>query len=111
MTGTQTPVISGAKLTKKNLKLREDLEHRLNRWFQETANHIGDAMKSKYRIKKFKARKADDQDVEGDDLQTELLVGGKKIPKIQSDLIRALALLGWKAIDWEALVAIMQPYL
>jgi hypothetical protein len=111
MTGTQTPVISGSKLTQKNLKLREDLEHRLNRWFQETANRIREAMKAKYRLNSTKARKADDQDVEGDDLQTELLVGGKKIPKIQSDLIRALALLGWKAIDWEALVAIMQPYL
>lgn len=107
-----TPVISGAELTAKNAKLQVDLEHRLNRWFQETANRIGDAMKAKYnpRAKKFKVRK-DDSDPEGDDLQTELLVGGKKIPKIQSDLIRALALLGWKAVDWQALVDIMGPYL
>lgn len=105
MTGTQTPVISGAKLTAKNKRLRTDLEHRLNRWFQETSNHIGEALKGKYKLKK--ARKADSDD----DLQTELLVGGKKIPKIQSDLIRALALLGWGAIKWPELVSIMQPYL
>jgi hypothetical protein len=105
-----TPVISGAELTAKNQRLQIDLEHRLNRWFQETSNHIGDALKKKYnpRAKKFAK---DDSDPDGDDLQTELLVGGKKIPKIQSDLIRALALLGWRAIDWEALVGIMQPYL
>jgi uncharacterized protein YbdZ (MbtH family) len=115
-----TPVISGAELTAKNRRLQIDLEHRLNRWFQETSNHIGDALKKKYnpRAKKFVVREnltpnvaKDDSDAEGDDLQTELLVGGKKIPKIQSDLIRALALLGWRAIDWEALVGIMQPYL
>jgi hypothetical protein len=113
MTSTQTPVISGAKLTAKNKRLQADLEHRLNRWFQETGNHIGTALKGKYKLgsKPSKASKADDQDVEGDDLQTELLVGGKKIPKIQSDLIRALALLGWRAINWKELVAIFQPYL
>jgi hypothetical protein len=112
------PVISGAELTAKNKRLQLDLEHRLNRWCQETSNHIGDAMKKKYRLKKIQSVKIlrsnvvkDDSDPEGDDLQTELLVGGKKIPKIQSDLIRALALLGWQAIDWTELVAIMQPYI
>lgn len=103
-----TPVISGKELTAKNQRLKLDLEHRLNRWFQETGNRIGAAIKGKYKLKKFKKA---DSDPEGDDLQTELLVGGKKIPKIQSDMIRAMALLGWGAINWKELVAIMQPYL
>ena len=123
---TSTPVISGAKLTPKNKRMRADFEHRLNRWFQEQANNIGAAIKGKYRPGKrstksmvvspalhewaAKARK-DDSDPEGDDLQTELLVGGKKLPKIQSDMIRAVALLGWGAINWGALVEISEPYL
>lgn len=107
MTGT-TPVISGSKLTPKNQRLQRDLEHRLNRWFQETSNHIGTAIKGKYKLKKVKKA---DSDPDGDDLQTELLVGGKKIPKIQSDMIRAMALLGWSAINWKELVAILKPYL
>lgn len=110
MTGTKTPVISGRKLTDKNKRLQIDLEHRLNRWMQETANHIGDAMKAKYKLPTAKATK-DDSDPDDDGLQTELLVGGKRIPKIQSNLIRALALLGWKAINWNELVSIFQPYL
>lgn len=113
MTGTQ-PVISGALLTPKNRKLQQDLEHRLNRWFQETANNIGAALKKGYKpgTKKRRLKKDDvGDDPEGTDLQTELLVGGKKIPKWQSDLIRAIALLGWKAVNWPELVAIMQPYL
>lgn len=103
-----TPVISGKELTPKNRRLKADLEYRLNRWFQEQSNHIGRAIKGKYKLKKL--RKAD-SDPEGDDLQTELLVGGKKIPKIQSDMIRAIALLGWSAVRWKELVAILQPYL
>ena len=119
MTGT-LPVISGSKLTAKNRRLQVDLEHRLNRWFQETSNHIGDALKEKYKTLKKLARVGynlttnvakGDSNPEGDDLQTELLVGGKKIPKAESDLIRAAALLGWQAIDWESLVTIMQPHL
>lgn len=121
MAGTVV-VISGAELTTKNQRLQIDLEHRLNRWFQETANKVGEAIKRKYnpRVKKIKhceilttnvAKQDPDPDPEGDDLQTELLVGGKKIPKIQSDLIRALALLGWGAINWTELANIMQPYL
>ena len=110
MTGTQ-PVISGAQLTPKNQRLQTDLEHRLNRWFQQTSNGIGDAIRKKYKPGAKKRRVKKDSDPEGDDLQTELLVGGKKIPKWQSDMIRAIALLGWKGINWEELVAIMQPYL
>lgn len=109
MIGT-TPVISGKELTPKNKRLRTGLEHRLNRWCQEQSNHIGEAIKGKYKLKGQKAKKAD-SDPEGDDLQTELLVGGKKIPKIQSDMIRAMVLLGWSAIRWKELVAIFQPYL
>jgi hypothetical protein len=110
MTSTQTPVISGDKLTRKNQRLQEDLEHRLNRWFQETSNKIGAAIKGKYKLKGFGKSDIGD-DPEGTDLQTELLVGGKKIPKIQSDLIRAIALLSWNVIDWEGLAALFQPYL
>lgn len=109
-----TPVISGAKLTPKNKRMRGDFEHRLNRWFQEQANTIGEAIKGKYkpgRLPKKAAKTRKDSDPEGDDLQTELLVGGKKIPKIQSDMIRAVALLGWGAINWPSLVELAQPYL
>lgn len=110
-----TPAISGADLTPKNHRLQIDLEHRLNRWFQETANHIGDVIRSKYEPGQLSTRKADDlddsSDPEGEDLQTELLVGGKKIPKVQSDLIRALALLGWGAIKWREMVLFVEPYL
>lgn len=108
MTGL-APVISGKELTPKNQRLKSSLEHRLNRWSQEQSNHIGTAIKGKYKLDR-KSKKAD-SDPDGDDLQTELLVGGKKIPKIQSDMIRAMALLGWSAIRWKELVAIFQPYL
>lgn len=107
MIGT-TPVISGKELTPKNRRLKLSLEHRLNRWFQETGNHIGEAIKGKYKLKKVKKA---DSDPDGDGMQTELLVGGKRIPKIQSDMIRAMALLGWSAINWREFVAIVQPYL
>jgi hypothetical protein len=105
------PVISGADLTPKNKRMRADFEHRLNRWFQEQANNIGEAIKGKYKPGKPKKARKDDSDPDGDDLQTELLVGGKKLPKIQSDMIRAVALLGWRAINWPGLVEIAQPYL
>lgn len=112
-----TVAISGAELTPKNQKMQRDLEHRLNRWFQTTSNGICAEIRKKYKIGMKKARKQtavlepETSDAEGDDLQTELLVGGKKIPAWQSDLIRAIALMGWKGINWEELVAIMQPYL
>lgn len=108
MTGTR-PVISGKELTPKNQRLQKSLEHRLNRWCQEQSNHIGAAIKGKYKL--GTAKKSDGSDPDGDDLQTELLVGGKKIPKIQSDMIRAMVLLGWSAIRWKELVAIFEPYL
>lgn len=113
MTGT-LPVISGAQLTAKNKRLQIDLEHRLNRWFQETSNHIADALKAKYKpLKRKKASKVakDDSDPDGDDLQTELLAGGAKLPKAESDLIRATALLVWRAIKWPQLVQFMEQYL
>ena len=94
--------------------MRADFEHRLNRWFQEQANSIGEAIKGKYKpgkLPKKAAKTRKDSDPEGDDLQTELLAGGKKLPKIQSDMIRAVALLGWGAINWPALVELSQPYL
>lgn len=109
MIGT-TPVISGKELTPKNKRLRTSLEHRLNRWCQEQSNHMGDAIRGKYKLGSTKTKKAD-SGPDGDDLQTELLVGGKKIPKIQSDMIRAMALLAWGSIRWRELVLILQPYL
>lgn len=116
------PVISGADLTPKNKRMRADFEHRLNRWFQEQSNAIGEAIKGKYKpgranSKLSQSRKLtemldkDDSDAEGDDLQTELLVGGKKLPKIQSDMIRAVVLLGWGVINWPGLVELAEPYL
>lgn len=110
MTGTVRAVISGAELTTKNKRFQKDLEHRLNRWMQETANNIGDALKEKYGSAN-KMAKTDSQPDDDDDTQTELLVGGKKIPKWQSNAIRAMALLGSKAINWNELVTIFQPYL
>lgn len=107
MIGTR-PVISGKELTPKNQRLQIDLEHRLNRWFQETSNSIGEALHQKYPNANKFAKADDDQD---DGLQTELLVGGKRIPKEQSNIIRAMALLCWGSIKWDALVAIFQPYL
>lgn len=119
MTGI-TPVISGARLTTKNKRLQLDLEHRINRWSQEQANNISDALKLKYSSanKTVKATAEEDQGIdwsaiggEDDGQQTELLVGGKKIPKDESNVIRAMVLLSWGAIRWAALVDIFKPYL
>lgn len=108
------PVISGKKLTAKNKRLQIALEHHLNRWMQEQANAVGEVLKANYRkgmwVQTKATRKALD-DAGGEDLQTELLVGGKKIPKIQSDLIRALALLGWGAVRWEPLIGFFRSFL
>lgn len=101
------PVISGSKLSPKNLKFQLDLEYRINRWFQETANRIGDVLEEKYgESGTVKLLKDDD-----DGLQTEVLLGGKKVPKLESDTIRAIALLAWKAVDWKQLVGELQPYI
>lgn len=112
---TSTPVISGKKLTPKNKRLREDLEHRLNRWMQESSNKVNAAIAgAKTKLPGTKpieySHKADSEP-DGDDLETELLLGGKKIPKEQAHLIRALALLGFNAINWEQLADIFKPYL
>lgn len=89
--------------------MKAGLEHRLNRWFQEQSNAVGKVIKSKYKIRKAAAGNGSNPD--GDDLQYEVLVGGKRIPKIQSDLIRAMVLLSWGAVDWKGLAAMFQPYL
>lgn len=101
--------ISGALLTPKNKRFQKDLEHRLNRWFQETANNIGDAFKEKYpdSNKMFKA----EDDPEDDDTQTEILLGGRRVSSLEANTIRAMVLLGWRAINWETLVEMFRPYL
>lgn len=105
------PVISGAGITRRNAKFALDLEHRLNRWMQTQANNIGEALKG-IDLDWAKTKKAiDDQKTNDDGLQTELLLGGKKVPKLESDLIRAVALVAWRAISWPSLVAELQPYI
>lgn len=103
-----SPVISGSKLSKRNLKFQIDMEHRINRWFQTTSNRIMDAIGDKFGTA-VKMAKADSSDDDG--LQTEVLLGGKKVPKLESDTIRAIALLAWKAVDWNSLVLELQPYI
>lgn len=102
---SKSPVlISGSKLSKRNLKFQLDMEHRINRWFQTTSNRIVEAIGDKFGAA-VKMAKSDDG------LQTEVLLGGKKVPKFQSDAIRAIALLAWTAVDWNSLVAELQPYI
>lgn len=104
-------VISGKELTPKNKRLREDLEHRLNRWSQETANHIGEALEQKYASANKMAKAEVPETNPDDDTQYEVLAGGKRIPKWQSNAIRAVALLAWRSIGWSALVDLFKPYL
>jgi len=103
--------IDSGKLTPKNEKLVDSFEHRTNRWFQTQANNISDALKSKYSgANKF--AKADDDDKDKDqDLQPELLLGGMMLPPLERNTIRAMVLLAWGAIDWDAYALEMQPYL
>ena len=98
-------------------KFALDLEHRLNRWMQAQANNISEALKGvdldwAKTAKSVRTLKAEaEHDTNDDGLQTELLLGGKKVPKVESDLIRAVALLAWRAISWPSLVSELESYI
>lgn len=101
---TESVFIDTDKLTPANQKLLPGMEHRIGRWFKASAKKASIAIGDHF-AGVTKMVKADD------DTQTEWLAGGKKLPKIESDAIRAAALLGWRAMNWKALADEMVAYL
>lgn len=98
------------KLTPHNEKMREGFEHRLARWFKRSAKSAAVALDDHFAGVTAKVAKSGDES-EDDDTQVELLAGGAKLPKIESDAIRAAALLAWRSMKWSLLADEMQAYL
>jgi len=103
---TESIFIDTDKLTPANQKLLPGMEHRIGRWFKASAKKASMAIGDHF-AGVTKMVKADSDD----DTQTEWLAGGKKLPKIESDAIRAAALLGWRAMNWKALADELMAYL
>lgn len=95
------------KLTPRNERLTKGLQHRMARWLKANGKAVGQFYIDHF-VDLNKLVKADDDD---DGKQTELLAGGKRIPKMESNTIRALALLGWRTMKWEALADEVLHYL